>query len=248
MRFFKHGEVLAISLPESIRKKLGIAENDEFEFSENPDGTLKLVRKSPFNATGPKIAKSAAASANPATAPSTKMEPNPRPQPASASPSSMSNATMPWTQKPGAPAKTATTSIAGTPASKPSASATPPNKPNLPSANLFASTGTELDRYGYLVLENEMDAKNFSHRFESQIKGGDIKGVRGFDKKFYLAARAYIETFADKLLVTLKEPKTVAALAALTKQSQEGVLCILYLLKEEGEIIEKKKGLFVRVL
>ncbi|MBI5226404.1 hypothetical protein HY994_04160 [Candidatus Micrarchaeota archaeon] len=247
MRFFKHGEVLAISLPESIRKKMGIAENDEFEFSENADGTLKLVRKSPFAQAAPKSAKSASATANPSVRTESQTAQKPAPSAAMAP----QNAAMPWTQKPAANQKMPQAMASGPSpkpvATAPSASASS-TKPNLNSANLFASTGTELDRYGYLVLDNEMDAKGFSHRFESQIKGGDIKGVRGFDKKFYLASRAYIETFADKLLVALKEPKTVADLAALTKQPQEGVLCILYLLKEEGEIIEKKKGLFVRVI
>lgn len=210
MRFFKHGSVLAISLPESLRQKLGIAENDEYEFIERPDGSLGLVKKSAFDPAGAHSPKAS-------PVPATKTAPTPST----------------------AAAKTTITTMA-----KPASTATPPAKPG----SFYATTNTLLDRQGFLVLDNEMDAKAFSQRFESAIKAGDIKGVRGFDKKFYLASRAYSEAFADKLLVALKDPHTTSELATLAKQPNDGILTILYLLKEEGEVIEKKRGLFVRVL
>ncbi len=209
MRFFKHGSVLAISLPESLRQKLGIAEDDEYEFIERTDGSLGLVKKNAFGPAGTQSPK-----ASPAL--TTKM---PAPTPVGL--------------KPALPNTT-----------KPTSAATPPSKPGT----FYATTNTVLDRQGFLVLDNEMDAKAFSQRFESAIKAGDIKGVRGFDKKFYLASRAYSEAFADKLLVALKESHTATELATLLKQPNEGILSLVYLLKEDGEVIEKKRGVFVRVL
>ncbi len=227
MRFFKHGAVLAISLPESLRLKLGISENDEYDFLETQPGVLALVRKGQF-----------------VPADNVKQSPTP----ALSKPSATIPASKPPAQKPTSawPASTATVSAPG-PVQKTS-TASPSSSPQKTGAGTYAATNTLLDRQGFLVLSTEDEAKGFSYRFESQIKSGDIKGVRGFDKKFYLAARAYTEAFADKLLVALKEPKTSADLSTTLKQPVEGVLTLLYLLKEEGEVIEKKRGLFARVL
>lgn len=45
MRFFKHGDVLAIVLPEELRKSSGISENDEYEFFELEKGFFALASK-----------------------------------------------------------------------------------------------------------------------------------------------------------------------------------------------------------
>ncbi len=45
MRFFKHGDVLAIVLPEELRKSSGVSENDEFEFFELEKGFFALASK-----------------------------------------------------------------------------------------------------------------------------------------------------------------------------------------------------------
>ncbi|MBI2445863.1 AbrB/MazE/SpoVT family DNA-binding domain-containing protein [Candidatus Micrarchaeota archaeon] len=210
MRFFKHGSVLAISLPESLRQKLGITENDEYDFVETQPGILTLVRKG-SSVSAEKVRQ---AVATPATGTASKPVSTPHP-PFTPMPSVTSSQTA--------------------------------SKPAGPSS-VYGSTGTALDRQGFLVLSSEDEAKGFSFRFEGLIKSGEIKGIRGFDKKFYLAARGYSETYADRILVGLKEPKTASDLSALVKQPLEGVLTLLYLLKEEGEVIEKKRGLFVRVL
>lgn len=217
MRFFKHGEVLAISLPESLRQKLGVSENDEYDFLEIRDGGLALVKKGAktslekIRQTLP-LLQTTNASAKPAAT---------YPKPENSKPA---------------------LSTTAKPASLPS----PEALQNKPAS--FSSTGAALDRQGFLVLSTEDEAKAFSQRFENQIKAGEIKGVRGFDKKFYLASRAFSEAYADRLLVALKEPKTAPELATTLRQPLDGVTALLYLLKEEGEIIEKKRGLFARVL
>jgi len=215
MRFFKHGAVLAISLPESLRQKLGITENDEYDFVEMQPGVLALVKKGQ-NATAIKTA---------------------------------SNVLTPGLTRPSSPPTGSKPALTATPPSssltRPSAA---PGSTKPAGTSIYGSTGTVMDRQGFLVLSTEEEAKNFSHRFENLIKAGEIKGVRGFDKKFYLAARAYSEAFADNLLVSLKESHTASELASMVKQPLEGVLTLLYLLKEEGEVIEKKRGLFVRVI
>lgn len=45
LRFFKHGDVLAIVLPEDLRKTSGVSENDEYEFFELSKGFFILASK-----------------------------------------------------------------------------------------------------------------------------------------------------------------------------------------------------------
>lgn len=174
MRFFKHGEVLAISLPESLRKKLGISEGEEFEFVEVKDGVLALVKS---GLSVPSLKDAILKKTGPVTTPSSPLEPS-----------------------------------------------------------------------GFLVLSGEQDAKTFSLRHEAAIKSGDVKGVRGFDKKFYLVSRRFLEKHANKVLSQLSEDQTSLQLAQTLKLPEDGVNALLYVLKEEGEVIEKKRGAFRRVL
>lgn len=174
MRFFKHGEVLAISLPESLRKKLGIVEGEDYEFVEVQDGVLALVK------SGLRVADVKAST--------------------------------------------------------------------LKATGPVAAPRSPLEPAGFLVLSRELDAKTFSSRHEAAIKSGDVKGVRGFDKKFYLVSRRFMEKNANKVLSLLSEDKTSAQLAQSLKLPEDGVQALLYVLKEEGEVIEKKRGAFRRVL
>jgi hypothetical protein len=173
MRFFRHGDVLAITLPESMRKKLGISEGDEFDFVEVKPGVMALAAKG----TTPSDLKGA---------------------------------------------------VSGS------------FKPSVVLENPLS--------LGFKVLTNELDAKSFSGRHEAAIKSGQIKGVRGFDKKFYLCSRAYFDVHAPRLLSILTEEKNTESITLALKLSPDAVLTLLYVLKDEGEIIEKKRGVFARVL
>lgn len=194
MRFFRHGDVLAIALPESLRKKMGIREEDEYDFFEVEDGLVALVKKEKL----PAILKE-----------KTDM------------------ALRQVAQK---------TSEAGSVAVQ--------QGPNFRSSMAQPAWAAS----GFTVLEDESSAKALSQQFESLIKSGHIRGVRGFDKKFYLATSAYYETTCAKILAALKEKgKTAETLSADLKVPLSGCLTVLYLLKEEGEVLEKKRGEFSRV-
>lgn len=179
MRFSKHGEVLAIALPESIRKKLCISDEEEYEFVEVEDGILALVRKD-------KMARLIVDKVQTVL----KKEP--------------------------APTQGASQS-------------------GLPAWHV----------HGFQVLEDEMQAKAFSLQYEKLIKSGQLRGVRGFDKRFYLATSAFYGTASAKILNCLKEKQnTVEQLSAEVKLPLQACLTVLFLLKEEGEVLEKKRGEF----
>ncbi|MFA4946228.1 MAG: hypothetical protein WC607_01660 [Candidatus Micrarchaeia archaeon] len=187
MRFFKHGEVLAIALPESLRARHGVREGDDYEFVEVAQGVFALARKTPGEPARPALAESKPAA--------------------------------------GAPARIVK------PAEKIKAS---------PEAMAFA-------RAGYAVLNSEGEAKQLSDELEQFIKNGQVVGVRGFDKRFYVVSREFLERHSSAVLGALKEPNTARVAAAQAKMAFDAFNAALVVLKEQGEIIEKKKGVFQTV-
>lgn len=172
MRFFKHGEVLAITLPESLRKKLGVKEGDDFDFVEVSESVIALVRK-----------------AKPAGAAPVKAE------------------------------------------AKPKAS----------------SEALEFAKRGYAVLNNSVEAKRLSDELNQSVKNGQVIGVLGFDKRYYLVSKPFLTKCGDAMLAALKEPATARVAAAQAKVPLEACLAALAVLKEQGDVIEKQKGLFKAV-
>jgi bifunctional DNA-binding transcriptional regulator/antitoxin component of YhaV-PrlF toxin-antitoxin module len=179
MRFFKHGESLAIVLPESLRKALGIKENDEYEFIQLEEGVIALVKKQVLEE---------------------KMK------------------------RQVAPVFSAKFST------KPSTSSAAPFPPEL--------------EHGYRIIENELEARNLSKRFEREIKSGLIKGVRGFDKRFYVVSMDFYGALSEKILAALEGETTVKEISEKTGENEAACTAVLQVMKEEGDVIEKKRGVF----
>lgn len=101
-----------------------------------------------------------------------------------------------------------------------------------------------ISRNGYVIIQNERDAFNFSENLKKQGKQSTVYGLKGFDGKFYVAGRSYFEKFSELIKTNLKEDANASELALKCKTEPEGCTVILYLLSERGEVIEKRKGLF----
>jgi hypothetical protein len=86
-------------------------------------------------------------------------------------------------------------------------------------------------------------------RLESDVKMGRVLGIRGFDKKYYVVTREFYDALSKKLLKALsgKKEENVVALSESLKAPQEACIAVLYLMKEEGEVIERKRGFFTLV-
>lgn len=183
MRFFKHGSVLAITLPESLRKAAGVKEGDEFDFAQPEPGVFVLVEK------GRKF-KGLASEAKPAKA----------------------------------------------------------AKAIEPSTKAVESSKTVLDEKGFVVLDNEFEAKRLSGELEKEVKRGNVIGVRGFDKKYYVVSKEFLKQASDKVLRELsKRDCNAKELALASKLRLDACIAALCILKEEGEVIEKRKGVFSAV-
>ncbi|VVB67913.1 Uncharacterised protein [Candidatus Norongarragalina meridionalis] len=181
MRFFKHGDVLAIAIPESLRKTAAVQEGDDYEFFEIQKGVFALVGKKEL---------------------ASKL-------PAGAMPSASAQA-----------------------------AAAPAQNPQL----------AALEKTGFLVVETELEAKRLSKELEPQVKGHSVLGVRGFDKKYYIATRAFLAEAGERVQkALLKGELTLGQTCVATKMNQDACVAALSILKEEGEIFEKRKGYYAIV-
>jgi len=98
---------------------------------------------------------------------------------------------------------------------------------------------------GYMVIENENEAKRAVSVLHEQIKSGEVLGVRAFDHKFYVATRAFFMANEGKVhKVLTKEGKSVEDVAAGIKLPPEAGRVLLTLMSDSGDILEKKRGLF----
>ena len=195
MRFFKHGDVLAITIPESVRKKFDVKDGDDYDFVEIERGLFALITKE----KGIDVIKQ-------------KIMEKTKGTPLAIQPPKLAQVTKSFI-----------------PASQ------------LPKTNYRQA----LLAKGFLVLENEDQAKGASIEMEKDIKTGEVRGVRSFDKKFYLSTKQFLETNGPNLeKILAKQDANASDVAKEAKLTTEATLTVLYLLKEEGELIEKKRGFF----
>ncbi|MBM3229230.1 hypothetical protein FJZ26_02260 [Candidatus Parvarchaeota archaeon] len=112
---------------------------------------------------------------------------------------------------------------------------------------LSANSFEHLEKYGYMVLENELEAKRASESLAEKIRLGQIKGVRLFDRKFYIATAQFYEFHREGFLEKLGKAALSAEQAAkLLEVEAQAAKVMLALLSNEGEAIEKKRGTYAK--
>lgn len=104
----------------------------------------------------------------------------------------------------------------------------------------------DLDKDGFVVVNNQNKARELSQIHESQIKEGLLKGIKSFDGYYYLIKNEILEYYIKKAVITLneKEEQLIEELAKNINASKILTKIICEFLKEDGEIIEKKKGTY----
>lgn len=101
-----------------------------------------------------------------------------------------------------------------------------------------------LEKEGYLVMDSETEARRLSD--ELKPKRREIRGLRGFDRKYYVVKNSFIMKHAKKIRDSLAAGnKTTDQLAAATGLPRGACVAILTIMNEEGEVIEKRRGVFV---
>ena len=100
----------------------------------------------------------------------------------------------------------------------------------------------ELEEEGYLVLSDKKQIYKASKQIEESKK--QVRGVMGFDKKLYLVTEKKFKEVKGKVESALSKPRSVEEAAAETGLEPELVKTVVELLKEQGELIEKRKGVY----
>jgi len=104
-----------------------------------------------------------------------------------------------------------------------------------------------LKSQGFIVINDKNQARMLSESLSPEMKNGAVAGVKGFDGKFYVVTRSYLNQSQIAITKALNEDMDAASVAAAAKLDPEGCMAVLRIMSEAGEILEKKKGVFAPV-
>jgi len=101
-----------------------------------------------------------------------------------------------------------------------------------------------LEEDGFLIIKGKESAVRASFEFEKQIKEGLLRGIKSFDGNYYLIQSDLLETYIKKAIIAFgkKSTQSLEELSTNLKVSKMLTKVICEFLKEEGELMERKKG------
>ncbi len=99
-----------------------------------------------------------------------------------------------------------------------------------------------LEEKGYLILEDKKLIYKLSREIEEQKK--QVKGVMGFDKKLYVVDEKVYSEAKNKIEKEMKEALTIEEASERTGLEKGLVKAVVEVLKEQGDLIEKTKGVY----
>ena len=124
---------------------------------------------------------------------------------------------------------------------------------NYPSSPSFISKPGDLNTVehliakGYMVLDNENEAKTVMPHINTRLKNETVKGIRGFDRRYYVLRRSFLMENESRLLPMLENgPANVKQLSEKLGLDENAVMVLLMILGDDGEVIELKKGMWRR--
>lgn len=100
---------------------------------------------------------------------------------------------------------------------------------------------------GFMITENPNDAINLNEQIVNSKKQNEVTGIRGFDKRFYVVVNKVYSETSKKLLNEFENEKTVKEAAENIKEDIGKCTAVVEIMKENGEIIEKREGVFKKV-
>ncbi len=110
-----------------------------------------------------------------------------------------------------------------------------------------ASTNATLNSFrvqGFVIITDAREAAVLSEKLAPEMKRSEIFGMKGFDGKFYVASRSFLTKARETIMPKLKDDMTIDAIATATKLDPDGCSVAMHILAENGEAIEKRKGIF----
>ncbi len=101
---------------------------------------------------------------------------------------------------------------------------------------------SELEEKGWLILDDKKKIYEVNSKIEET--GKQVKGVMGFDKKLYLVTGKKFNETKKRIEEAIEKPKSIEEVSEKTGLEQGLVKAVIELLKEQGEVIEKKKEIY----
>ncbi len=107
-------------------------------------------------------------------------------------------------------------------------------------------TGMEmLVKFGYAVIDNEMEAREISATLEKKIRAGDYLGVRAFNKKFYVAEKNFYISLSERIRrILAKKDANIEQMCTELKAPEDACTVAIRLMNNDSEVIEKKRGMY----
>ncbi len=104
-------------------------------------------------------------------------------------------------------------------------------------------------KQGYAVFANNNDAATFSDLLKKTGNSLNILGIKSFDGKFYVVTKDYMIDTSGRIRTALKSSNIMTApmIAKACNMEEIGCRAVLLLLAEKGDVLEKKKDIFVLV-
>jgi len=104
-----------------------------------------------------------------------------------------------------------------------------------------------LNNQGYLVINDRNEERSLSEALAPRMKSGSVLGVMGFDGKLYIVTRDYFSKAESLIRPILKEDMTVDSIAGSCRIDPDGARAVLRIMAENGDVIERRKGVFAPV-
>ncbi|MCX6799017.1 MAG: hypothetical protein NTW59_02895 [Candidatus Diapherotrites archaeon] len=107
-----------------------------------------------------------------------------------------------------------------------------------------------LEKDGFLVCKNEDRARMLSDQHKKEIEAGEIKGLKDFSGLFYIIENSLYLKYREQAFAVIKAANQISlqGLAAKMKISALLARIVCEFLKDEGEIIEKRKDQFKAIV
>jgi len=102
----------------------------------------------------------------------------------------------------------------------------------------------DLEKDGFFATSNLERARILSAEHKERIEEGELRGIKSFEGTYYLIQNDLLENYTKILLNIFneKENNSIIELGKTANISLELVKIICEFLKEDGELLEKKKG------
>lgn len=101
-----------------------------------------------------------------------------------------------------------------------------------------------LEKDGFIATSNTERARILSQEFKERIEKNELRGIKTFEGTYYLIEMTLLEKHIENLLKIMQMEKQISLEELAKKENISTELCkiLCEFLKEDGEILEKKKG------